>query len=93
MSRSAVAQKRSIAKRFNEELATKLANLLFEYRSKGYKKANEYKYIRDLLVQEGYKPFDIMAHYQYVGGAPEIKDNWEAAVKMASYIAQRKRGR
>lgn len=88
MSRSAVAQKRNIAKKLNENLVAEITDLIYEYRSKGFKRSREYAYLKSILVPRGYKPFDIFATYNYVAGS--TKGDWEGSVRLAAYVANRR---
>lgn len=63
------------------------------------KKSQYYTLLRSKFTKMGYKPFTIMAHYQtYMLKEQKkqydsIRDAFEAGVKIAATIAQRKYGR
>ncbi len=62
---------------------------LTRIREAGVKKSKQYSVLRSVLVERGFKPFQIMAAFQYVAGA--AKGDWPASVKLAAAIANRKR--
>lgn len=73
----------------NEDLVQRVKNCLEILRSRRVKKSREYIELKAMLVPLGYKPFDIFATYNYVAGS--TKGDWEGSVKLAAYVAQRKK--
>ncbi len=70
-------------------LMLRIQNCLKMLRERQVKKSREYMELKAILVPLGYKPFDIFATYNYVTGSTQ--GDWEASIKLASYVAQRKK--
>jgi hypothetical protein len=70
-------------------LVLRIQNCLKMLRERRVKKSREYIELKAMLVPLGYKPFDIFATYNYIAG--NTKGDWEASIKLASYVAQRKK--
>ena len=70
-----------------EALVSEMFRLLDECRELNLKKSRWYFYVRQALVQQGYRPFDIMTAFQHVAHGYD----WESARKIAAAIARRKR--
>lgn len=72
-------------------LIQRVNNCLEILRAKKIKRSREYTELKTMLVPFGYKPFEIFAAYNFVCG--ETKNNWEASLKLAAYVANKKRRR
>lgn len=70
-------------------LINRVQNCLSLLRERKIKRSREYTELKAMLVPLGYKPFDIFATYNYLTGS--TKGDWEGSVKLAAYVAQRKR--
>jgi len=70
-----------------EALINEVYRLLDECRELNLKKSRWYSYVRQALVQQGYRPFDIMTAFQHCLHGYD----WESAKKIAASIARRKR--
>ena len=73
----------------NESLVAEISAILPVIRAAKTKKAQEYPKLKELLRPKGYKPFDIFATYNYLAGS--TAGDWEASVKLAAYVAQRRK--
>jgi hypothetical protein len=73
----------------NESLVAEISAILPVIHAAKTKKAQEYPKLKELLRPNGYKPFDIFATYNYLTGS--AAGDWEASVKLAAYVAQRRK--
>jgi len=73
----------------NPILLSKISNLLEEFKERRIKKSNQYRELKKILRPQGFKPFDIFATYNYITGS--TKGDWEGSIKLAAYVAQRRK--
>jgi len=73
----------------DQNLLNRINNCLQILRERNIKRSREYPELKAMLLPQGYKAFDIFAHYNYLTGS--TKGDWAASVKLAAYVAQRKK--
>lgn len=66
------------------KLVQEVSYLVDKFKAERVKKALWYTKLKQALCPP-YKPFDVFATYNYVAGS--TKDDWEASVKLAAYVA------
>jgi hypothetical protein len=72
----------------NSALIAEVTALLEQIRTQHIKRTQEYPKLKEALRPRGFKPFDIFATYNYVAGS--TKGDWEASVRLAAYVANRR---
>lgn len=72
----------------NATLVNEVLSLLEQLQAQKVKKSQHYPKLKGAL-RPRYKPFDIFATYNFLAGST-IGD-WEASVKLAAYVANKRR--